>query len=237
MPVYPNEEYLRIVRPLPNFVRRDIYSIPIIERQDVKIACLGNGQSLINLNNANVRDRSAHNKIVHSFSNDATLRRHYNHPYAYLHKIGRYYAVSSFDFSISPQMDFKQVLSAVYDNRWSGAFLQAHGKIVLPTVGWVGKDYYDICLAGLANGSTFIISTLGTHNSESEIIFIEGYHELRRRYPNSKLICVGDRLPGMDSDVCYIHYENSFGNDEIYKGYWQPSMINWDGTLALGGEE
>ena len=44
-------------------------------------------------------------------------------------------------------MDFRHILAAIYDNRWIGAFLQTNGKRVIATVGWVGKQYDDICFA------------------------------------------------------------------------------------------
>ena len=92
------------------------------------------------------------------------------------------------------------------------------------------------CFAGLVDGSVFIISTLGVHNTDSHQLFMDGYVELRRRFPSSKLICLGDKVTGMDSDICFVPFEESFGNADRYNDYWQPSMINWDMSLALGGD-
>ena len=60
------------------------------------------------------------------------------------------------------------------------------------TVGWTTPEFYDITFAGLRDGGVFIISTLGTSNLLSYDEFIQGYHELRTRFPNSQLICVED---------------------------------------------
>ena len=237
MPTYGYEEYLRIVRPLPEQVRRDIYDIPVIENNPIDISELKNGISLINLNNISINDRRASQKIVHCFSNDDVLRRKYNHPMQFLHQVSQYLAVATFDFSMTPGMKFPQMLNAIHANRWSGAFLQCHGKKVLATVGWTTPEFYDLCFAGLTNGAVMLISTLSTHNASCEKIFIDGYRELRRRFPDSSLICVGDRFADMDSDVCFIPYEETFGNRDRYQNWWQPSLINWDMSLAAGGEK
>ena len=231
MPIYDNSTYIKIVRPLPDYVERDIYDIPFIEPEPINISRMNNGLWLINMKNVSKKDKCPNRKIVHSFCYDDRLRSAFNNPINYLGKVAKYYAVSSFDFSMDINMDFKQLLSAVYDNRWSGAFLQTNGKKVVPTVGWLMPDTYDLCFAGLRDGGVFMISTLGTKNPESSPIFIKGYQELRSRFPQTKIICVGDPVDGMDDDVCFVKYKESFGNWDRYQAYWQPKLINWDGTI------
>ena len=68
--------------------------------------------------------------------------------------------------------------------------------LVIPTVGWTNSDTYDICFSGLRDGGVFIISTLGTNNIVSYREFIPGYNEMRKRFPNTQIICVGDVLYG-----------------------------------------
>lgn len=234
MPVYDNKTYTKIMRPLPNFVERDIYNIPVMEPCKIDISQMNNGLWLINIKNLSTKDKHPESKIVHSFCYDDTLIREFNNPYRYLEKTASYLAASSFDFSMDSKMDFKQVLCATYDNRWTGAFLQSHGKPSMATVGWTIPEFYDITFAGLRDGGVFIISTLGTNNLLSYEEFIQGYHELRIRFPNSQLICVGDRLSGMDSDICFVKYEESFGTFDAHCDYWQPKLFNWDMTISKG---
>ena len=68
--------------------------------------------------------------------------------------------------------------------------------LVIPTVGWTNSDTYDICFSGLRDGGVFIISTLGTNNIVSYREFIPSYNEMRKRFPNTQIICVGDVLYG-----------------------------------------
>lgn len=234
MPTYKNKEYIRIMRPLPKYVERDIYSIPVIEAIPIDISEMNNGLWLINMKNLSPKDKLSDRKIVHSFCYDDTLRRAYSDPVKYLARAAPYFAVSSFDFSMDEKMDFKQILEATYDNRWTGAFMQANGKLVIPTVGWVKSDTYDICFAGLRDGGVFIISTLGVNNHICNSVFFDGYQEMRIRFPNTKIICVGDRLEGMDDDICYIKYEDSFGSWNRHQDFWQPKFINWDMSIPKG---
>ena len=228
MPTYGLKEYKKLIRPLPDFVERDIYDIPIIKKQNIDIDRMNNGLWLINMHNVRNDDKNKDKKIVHTFHNDNDLLRAYNNIDNFLKKTSGYYATSTFDFSMDKKMDFPQILSAVYANRWSGSYMQSNGKKVTSCVGWLDKTTYDVCFAGLEDGSVFIISNIGTKNEESYTDFINGYYELRKRFPNSKIICVGSKSDGMDLDVCYVKYEETFGNWDKYKKYWQPQLFNWN---------
>ena len=195
---------------------------------------MNNGLWLISLKNISQKTKLPEKKIVHSFSYDNILLQHYNHPLKFLERTAKYYAVSSFDFSMDITMKLRHILAAVYDNRWSGAFMQAHGRLVIPTVGWLTPETYDLCFAGLKDGGVFLISTLGANNPHSYDIFMNGYTELRKRFPDTKIICVGDKLRGMDNDICYVLYEESFGNWDRYHNTWQPKLINWDLSIPEG---
>jgi len=234
MPTYDNKTYLKLMRPLPDYVERDIYDIPVIKPEKIDISMMNNGLWLTNMKNLSAKNGNRQTKIVHSFSYDDVLYREYNNPIRYLEKTSGFYAVSSFDFSMDEHMDFKHILEATYNNRWSGAFMQVNGRRVIPTVGWCLPNTYDICMAGLRDGGLFLISTLGVNNDERYPIFINGYYELRNRFPNTQILCVGDRLEGMDTDVCVVNYKNSFGNWDCYYDFWQPSFVNWNGTIEKG---
>jgi len=127
-----------------------------------------------------------------------------------------------------------KLIDATFKNRWSGVWQQTNGiSKVAVTVGWVFKDTYDICFAGIEDGTLLIISTLGVCNTFSKEVFLAGYQEMRKRFPSSQVICLGNRFDEMDADVCFVKYKNSFGNWDKYQNYWQPSFINWDNTEVL----
>lgn len=234
MPTYQNKTYLKIMRPLPDYVERDIWDIPVIQPQRLDISAMNNGLWLINMKNISSKDRCPSRKIVHCFCYDKELDRIYKDPIKFISRAAPYYAVATPDFSMHPDMDDMQILYATYRNRWMGAYMQTYGLRVPPSVGWVDSRRNDIVFAGLRDGGTFIISTLGTNNILSHDDFIQGYREMRRRFPRTSLICVGDRIDGMDDDVCYVRYKDSFGSWDRHCDYWQPSLFNWDGTIPEG---
>lgn len=229
MPKYKSLEFVKIMRPIPDNWPTDKYDIPYIKKSNIDISNLNNGKWLINIESASINDKNAKNKVVHFFKFDNVLERYYNQPYKTLEKVSGYYAVCTFDFSMHPKMKMAQIINATFKNRWSGMWLQYNGFLnVIPTVGWVDEDTYDICFSGIEDGTVLIISTLGVCNEECKPLFIKGYKEMRRRFPNSKIICLGNKIDGMDNDICYVSYKNSFGNDDKYYKYWQPNMFNWN---------
>lgn len=238
MLVYDNQEYTRIIRQLPAFVQRDRYGIPVIESEEIDISDINNGKWLTNLSNVTSGARNREHKIVHCFAKDKVLWKKYNAPYHFLEQVSGYYAVASLDFSMDEEMVEAQLIGATFRNRWSGAFLQVHGKRAIPTVGWTTEKFDGITFSGLRDGGTFMISTMNVKEDGREQIFLRGYRELRKRFPHTKLVCVGNPLKGMDDDICYVKfYRESFGswdrNPE--KAFWQPGLFNWDGSAANPG--
>ena len=236
MPVYNDNEYLRIVRPLPAFVKRDSFDIPVIEPIEIDISKMNNGLWLSATNNVSQNDKNASSKIAHAFKFDETLRSIYNNPKSFLKKAGKYKAVASLDFSMDVKMDFYGIYSATYQNRWFGAYMQTNGISVIPTVGWLTRDTYDLCLSGLRDGGVFLISNLGCNNPDSYSMFIEGFLEIKKRFPNTKIICLGKRLENMDDSVCIVDYKDSFGSWDKKNCIWQTSFVNWDMSINEGGE-
>ena len=149
----------------------------------------------------------------------------------FIQRISGYYGATSLDFSMHPGMNKWSVIQAVAKSRWFGRYLQSFGIKVFPTVGWIDENSYDICFAGLKNGSTFFISTLGVNNEISRPMFFKGFWELRRRFPNSRQICVGQNMAGIPNDVCVIPYEDTFGGKKQLAQRNQMRLFNWDGTI------
>lgn len=229
MPKYSKLDYVRLMRPMPENWPTDKYGIPFIKKKEIDISNLNNGKWLINIENTSSNDINASKKIVHSFKFDDVLERYYKQPYKFLERTCKYYAVCTFDFSMHKEMKEAQIIEATFKNRWIGVWFQNNGiNNVIVTVGWVDEKTYDICFSGIEDGTVLMISTIGVCNDESIELFLNGYKEMRKRFPNSKIICVGNKIPGMDDDICYIKYKETFGNKDKYNEYWQPNIFNWD---------
>ena len=146
-----------------------------------------------------------------------------------LSRMTKCYAAATLDISMHQEMQRAQIINATFENRWSGVWSQAHGyEKIIVTVGWVKPDTYDICFAGIVDGTTLLISTLGVCNNESRYDFLSGYNEMLKRFPKSKIICIGNKLEGMSDKICYVSYNESFGTWDNRKRYWQPKLLNWD---------
>lgn len=228
MPVYKNSDYISVMRPLPNDWPKDQFGIPYIKKEHLPISRINTDLFLINPKNISSKDKYAKNKIVHSFSYDSILKSEYDNPFRFMHKISGYYGICSPDFSMHESMETWQIIQAIGTSRWLGAFLQSHGLKVYTTVGWINPDTYDICFSGIEDGSTLFISTLGVKNKECETDFLNGLSELRKRFPNSKQICVGSKIRGIPNDVCMVSYEESFGSQNKGETGLQGKIFNWD---------
>lgn len=232
MPVYNNLEFIGVMRPEPVNWGKDAFDIPFIERDYLPISLMGSDIFLINPNNVSKNDSDKGRKIVHSFLFDNLLEKEYENPMKFIQKISGYYGATSLDFSMHPGMNRWSIIQAVAKSRWFGRYLQSYGIKVYPTVGWVDEDTYDICFLGLRDGSIFFISTLGVNNEECRALFLKGLRELRRRFPNSRQICVGQRIAGMPNDICVVPYEDTFGGKKQLPQRNQMRLFNWDGSVT-----
>ncbi len=233
MPIYSNNDYVKIIRPIPNDWPKDIEGIPFIKKSEIDISDINNGKWLISVSNINKAAKNLDRKIAHCFKFDSELNRLYQNPFMTLRKMAKCYAASTLDISMHEQMQRAQIIDATFKNRWSGVWLQMNGfDRVIVTVGWVKPDTYDICFSGIENGTALMISTLGACNEDSKVDFVQGYKEMRKRFPDSQVICVGKRLEGMDENICYVDYDQSFGNFDSKQDYWQAKLFNWDFSEA-----
>lgn len=232
MPIYKNKKFIQVMRPSPANWEKDIYGIPYIEKEDLPISEMRSNLFLINPNNLSVNDNDKNRKIVHSFVFDDKLESEYKDPLKFIEKISGYYGATSLDFSMHKGMELWQIIEATGKSRWFGRFLQSYGIKVFPTVGWVDEKTYDICFAGLRDGSTFIISTIGTNNEFGRDTFLKGLYELRKRFPNSRQICIGQFIKGIPDDVCIIPYNETFGGPKQLSKRNQMHLLNWDGSIS-----
>lgn len=229
MPVYNNKDYIKIMRPIPKNWPKDIEGIPFVKKSEIDISNINNGKWLISISNITGSAKNLEKKIAQCFKFDNELNRFYNNPYLCLERLTKCYAAATIDVSMHGEMQRAQIIDATFKNRWSGVWLQMNGyERVIVTVGWVYSDTYDICFAGIEDGTTLMISTLGVCNEDSKEDFISGYREMRKRFPNSQIICVGNIVEGMDKDICFVEYKRTFGNWDRKSNCWQPALFNWD---------
>ncbi len=232
MPNYSLNEFLSVTHRLCSGAARDIYGIPFIEKQAFPIDEVGSSVTLCKYNNCRKKTPLIRDKIGHGFMFDKDFASSFSRPISFIKKMSVCAAWATPDCTIDMQESEALAIGVVEKTRWLGRLGQEYGQTVFATVGWSRKELDDICFAGLRDGAIFVISTLGVKNNEAEKDFLRGYLAMRNRYPNSTIISVGQRIDGMDDDVCYVPYSDSFG----YENFQQLRLFSWR-NIPAGGEE
>lgn len=231
MLMYSLDAYLGITHALSSSSKRDIFGIPYIEKEDFDPLEIGTNYSLIKYNNCTNKPRLYDRKIGHGFMYDEELSPYLKKPVRFLAKVGPLAGWATPDVSIDMNASPVQAIGIIEFTRWLGRFGQEAGHVVFPTVGWAREELDYICFAGLRDGSTFFISTLGVNNGLCSRDFLRGYKKMRALFPNSKIVCIGTKVSGMDNDVLFIPYDESFG----YQSYQQLRLFNPNKDVK-GGE-
>lgn len=179
----------------------DKWEIPFIQKQNFRV------KELIAFNYA--MNQPEYEKTVHFFLSDDQFLRLWNKPWNYLDLLKQFKGVFSPDFSLYRMYPLVFQLYNVYRNRMLGAFWQANGINVIPTVGWSDERSYEFCFLGIEKGSTVIVSSLGVHaDKEAKKYFNKGYKEMLKRIEPKKIILYsGHEMPYLEGNIQYIKSE------------------------------
>ena len=139
--------------------------------------------------------KSSHNvrdKGVHFFVDDYQFTRLWANPDAYTMSLKRFKSVCTPDFST--YTDFPKALQ-IYNHfrkHWLGAYWQAQGIDVVPTISWSDESSYEWCFDGEPHGGTVAISSVGTQqNREASRLFLKGYAEMLTRLQPTAVLFYG----------------------------------------------
>lgn len=130
---------------------------------------------------------------VHFFVDDYQFLRLWTNPDAYLNMLSRFQVVCTPDFST--YTDFPKAVQIFnhYRKHWLGAYWQAQGITVIPTISWSDEDSYEWCFDGEPVGGVVAVSSVGTQNDlECKRLFEAGYDEMIRRLQPSQVVMYGD---------------------------------------------
>jgi len=139
-------------------------------------------------------------KWLHCFLHDRQIQRLWNNPNAYMAAIRRqgYGGIFSPDFSLYMDMPLPLQIFNTYRSRWVGAYMQAHGVPVVPTVGWAGPASYGFCFLGIEAGGTVAISTIGIKTKAARAVFFAGHEAMMERLKPSRVLIYGRKLEGLE---------------------------------------
>lgn len=129
---------------------------------------------------------------VHFFIDDYRFSRVWSAPDRYRRLLARFDWVLSPDFSM--YTDFSRAIQ-IYNHfrkHWVGAYWQAAGIRVIPSISWSTPDSYAWCFDGDPVGGTVAVSSVGTQaNAESKALFLSGYLEMVRRLQPESILFYG----------------------------------------------
>lgn len=194
-----------------SFIGDGQYDIPVIRPQDIAV------NNFIGFNYAKTC-KTPSDTGVHFFIDDYQFARLWNNPVQYLSLISKFYCVCTPDFST--YTDYPKVVQIYnhYRKHWLGAYWQAHGINVIPTISWSDKSSYEWCFDGEPIGGTVAVSSVGTQKSEeSKRLFIDGYNEMIKRLQPEKVIFYGSVPDECKGNIARIRaFQEKFKEAKIY---------------------
>lgn len=114
-------------------------------------------------------DDEPEGKAVHFFIDDYQFMRLWNNPEAYVEKLKRYVCVTSPDFSPYGDMPHATQIFNHYRKHWVGAFLQANGVTVIPTIRCSSDERsLEWYLDGEPKNGIVIVSSMWTKENRSD---------------------------------------------------------------------
>lgn len=195
------------IRMTPLFLRNEFtgcskWGIPLVKKQWIDL----NNISLIACSDTRLNDSAGNRrKGVHFFVDDYRFNGVYRNPGKSLIKFSQYAFLLTLDFSTYADMQPWRQLESVAHNRWCGAYWQANGLIVIPTISWSTPGSYEYCFDGVEQNAIVAISTIGCkrHNKRN---FLHGYNAMLAKLHPLAIICFGQPFAEMSGKVIIVDY-------------------------------
>lgn len=146
-------------------------------------------------------------KGVHFFVDDYRFEDIYRHPERTVEKYRQYRFVLTPDFSIYSDMPDWRQIESIGKARWCGAWWQAQGLIVYPTVAWGLFPSYEFCYDGIEEGCVVAIGMIGCKHERGA--FLRGYERMLEKIKPEAVICFGSPYPEMKGQIIPVGYTNS----------------------------
>ena len=151
------------------------------------------------------------NKGIHFYLDDYQFLRLWNRPNDYISLLSEFNAVCTPDFSQYVDMPIAMRIYNHYRKHWLGAYWQAHGIHVIPTICWSDIKSFEWCFDGEPTNSIISISSVGTQSTEKgKELFKIGCREAINRLSPSEILWYGNCPEEFDWNVVKIepHYND-----------------------------
>ena len=149
------------------------------------------------------------NAGVHFFIDDYQFERVWRSPRRYAELLRPFQCVLSPDFSLYADMPLAMKVWNVYRSRAIGAYWQAQGLNVVPTLQWAEPRTFDFCFAGIEPGGMVAVSTLGSAKGRlSRQMWTAGMKEAVRQLQPKTLLLYGSPIDFDFGNIKVICYGN-----------------------------
>lgn len=148
---------------------------------------------------------------IHFYLDDYQFVRLWNRPDDYLPLLSQFAAVCTPDFSLYADMPVALQIYNHYRKHWLGAYWQAHGIHVVPTLCWGDQSSFAWCFDGEPERAIVSISSVGTQNDERvQDTFAAGCREAIKQLSPAQILWYGKCPEEFDWNVVKIrpHYDD-----------------------------
>lgn len=150
-------------------------------------------------------DDNPEGKAVHFFIDDYQFERIWNNPDAYIEKLRKYVCVATPDFSPYGDMPNACQIYNHYRKHWVGAYLQAHGITVIPTIRSSSDERsYEWYLDGEPHDGIVLISSMWASQEGVGELFEREYNTMYEELNPCKVFVYGKEYPNLKGNIEYI---------------------------------
>lgn len=157
--------------------------------------------------------------VVHFFTADFLFERVWYHPRKNLEFLRQFKAVCTPDFSQYTDMPRAMSIWNSYRKQWLGAYWQANGLKVIPTVTWSDEDSFEYCFDGMPHESLVAVSSVGCEKSvAARENFFRGYQKMVEVLNPAQVYFYGNKPHWLEDaeNVVFIDpaYKNRFRKED-----------------------
>lgn len=183
-------------RNAPTFLRNQFpgvgkFGIPLLKKQVVNLDNVG----LIACTNTRADDQEYFDFGVHFFVDDYDFGSPYEDPEKTFPLYSQYRFCLTPDYSVYAEMPTWRQIESVAHSRWCGAWWQAKGMTVIPTISWDRYPSFDYCFDGIEQESIVAVATYACR--QEHMGFMRGYDTMLERIHPQAIICYGTPFPEM----------------------------------------
>ena len=146
---------------------------------------------------------------IHFYIDDYQFERVWASPEKYIDVLREYECILTPDFSLYMDMPMPMKIWNIYRSRQIGAYYQARGIKVIPTISWAEAETFEFCFLGIPKGSIVSVSTIGVkQDSEALEIWEEGMRAMIKQIEPSTILVYGGELEFDYGDINVIYFDN-----------------------------